>query len=263
MTFNIPNDLLYEINPLRVLSYNIHKGFSFSNRKFVLRQIREALKLVHPDLVFLQEVIGQHDTHAQNLAHWPKTAQFEYIAESLWPHFAYGKNAIYHEGHHGNAILSKFPILNWENIDISTHKMESRGLLHAVIDAPGRRGPLHGICLHLGLFEKDRKKQVEHLCHRITQLVPHHEPLVVAGDFNDWRQQITRPLQRKVHLKEAFLELHQEHPRTFPSWMPMLKLDRIYYRGLHAANAECWTGKPWNALSDHAAVFAELYQLPL
>ena len=243
---------------LRVLSYNIHKGFSSYNRRFVLNRIRDAVHFIHADLVFLQEVIGHHERHAENIQQWPKNSQFEYLADSLWPHYAYGKNAIYTDGHHGNAILSKFPIRSWENIDISMNRLENRGLLHAVIQIPNQSIRLHAICLHLGLFEADRQKQILSLCHRIESIVPHHEPLIVAGDFNDWRGIASQLLQSKVGLQEAFLQLQGEHPKTFPCWLPVLRLDRIYFRGFKPVKAQCFSGAPWNGLSDHAAVFSEL-----
>src|SRR3954470_12326563 len=141
---------------LRILSYNIHKGFSTRNKRFVLKRIREAIRDVHADLVFLQEVLGQHDAHSQKVSNWPTEPQFEFLPEELWPHYAYGRNAVYTSGHHGNAILSKFPIEYWENIDISTNRMERRGLLHSVLHLPKRKKPLHAICVHLGLLEADR-----------------------------------------------------------------------------------------------------------
>ena len=113
-------------NSLQVLSYNIHKGFSSGNRNFVLHQIREAIRTVRADLVFLQEVLGEHREHQRKYsAHWERDSQFEFLADEVWPHFAYGKNAIYTSGHHGNAILSRYPFTFFENIDISTNRMES------------------------------------------------------------------------------------------------------------------------------------------
>ncbi len=244
--------------PIRILSYNIHKGFSSYNRKFVLSQIRTALRKIQPDLILLQEVVGQNVTRSKKLPHWPKSTQFEYIAENLWPHFAYGKNAVYSGGHHGNAILSKFPILDWENLDVSMNPLESRGLLHATIKIPDHKKPLHVICVHLGLLETDRKQQTQKLCERITHAVPHGEPLLVAGDFNDWREQITKTLKKQVSLDEVFFQLHETHARTFPSWLPVFRLDRIYFRGMTPLSAKCLTGKPWSQLSDHIAIAAQL-----
>lgn len=111
---------------IKVLSYNIHKGLGVGNRAFTLPHIRDALRGLQPDILFLQEVLGQHDKHASRFLGWPTLPQSDFLAEGAWPHAAYGKNAIYSHGHHGNAILSKYPIVEFENIDISTNAFESR-----------------------------------------------------------------------------------------------------------------------------------------
>jgi endonuclease/exonuclease/phosphatase family metal-dependent hydrolase len=243
---------------LKILSYNIHKGFSLGNWKFVLGQMRQAIREIHPDLVFLQEVMGMHRRHRNRIADWPNTTQFEYLAGELWPHYAYGKNAVYSSGDHGNAILSKFPFLEWENLDISTNRLERRGMLHAVIDIPGQRHFLHVITLHLDLLKKGRNKQVEDLCRRIEDHVPHQAPLIICGDFNDWSLRVSRILERRLEVQEAHYDVHDHHARTFPSIMPVLKLDRVYIRGLSAQDARALSGHPWRTLSDHAAIYAEL-----
>ena len=53
-------NLLAALMTLRVLTVNTHKGFAFLNRRFVLRELREAVRSVGADLVFLQEVQGAH-----------------------------------------------------------------------------------------------------------------------------------------------------------------------------------------------------------
>lgn len=242
---------------MRVLSYNIHKGFTTLNRNFVLKSIKEAIRLVDADIVFLQEVCGRHNKHAETHEEWPSSSQFEYLADEVWTHFAYGRNAVYSEGHHGNAILSHFPMETWENIDISTNSFESRGMLHSVMKNPKLSNELHCICLHLDLLESGRQQQLVQIAQRIERIVPHGAPLIVAGDFNDWKGKTSEALFTEANLKEAYFEMYGEHARTFPSWLPMLRLDRIHYRGLNLKNVEVLTGKPWNRLSDHAAVFAE------
>ncbi|HCH6886912.1 TPA: endonuclease/exonuclease/phosphatase family protein, partial [Pseudomonas aeruginosa] len=169
---------------LQVLTVNTHKGFNPFNRRFILPELREAVRSVGADLVFLQEVLGSHSLHAARLPSWPPAPQYEYLADSMWPQFAYGRNAVYPEGHHGNAVLSKHPILAHRNLDVSVAGNEERGLLHAVIDI-GR--PLHAVCVHLGLREAQRQRQLQLLCELVAGL-PEREPVVVAGDFNDWRQ---------------------------------------------------------------------------
>ena len=113
---------------LKVLTYNIHKGFDRRNREFVLHEIREHLHLADVDIVFLQEIQGRHYHHENRVSGWPGVSQFEFLADSLWPHYAYGKNAIYDKGHHGNAILSKHPFVSWENVNLSRFRRASRVL---------------------------------------------------------------------------------------------------------------------------------------
>ncbi len=246
---------------LKILSYNIHKGFSFANRRFVLKRMREVLEITNADLVLLQEVQGAHHGHAQNVEEWPQESQFEYLADRLWPHHAYGKNAVYDEGHHGNAILSKHSFVSYENIDVSTNPFERRGLLHAVVAPPGFATPLHVICTHFDLSEFGRRQQVKRLTERIAEAVPPSCPLVIAGDFNDWKERAGRMIERDLNLVEAYKTLHGRCARSFPSWWPFLRLDRIYIRGLVPVLAECLSGKPWSELSDHAALYGE-FALP-
>lgn len=240
-----------------MLSYNIHKGFSQS-RKFVLAQIKQAIREVGADLVFLQEVIGEHQGHQKRVKDWPVETQLEYLADSLWTHHAYGKNAVYTEGHHGNAILSQFPFSFFENIDVSTNRFERRGLLHGIIDIETSADPLHVICLHLDLLDRGRKIQIQKLCERIEQHVPHEAPLIIAGDFNDWNESLSDPLEEILDVREVFKEKSGAHARSFPSWLPLLPLDRIYCRGLSIIESRCLQGPPWNSLSDHNALYAEL-----
>ena len=92
--------------PLRVTTYNIHKGFSQFNRTLAVHELRDRLRLLDADIVFLQEVQGQHLGHARRHEHWPAQPQHEFLAEDVWQS-AYGKNVAYDHGHHGNAILSR------------------------------------------------------------------------------------------------------------------------------------------------------------
>jgi endonuclease/exonuclease/phosphatase family metal-dependent hydrolase len=91
-------------------------------------------------VVFLQEVQGMHLRHAQRHADWPGQPQHEFLARDVWQQTAYGGNAIYDHGHHGNAILAAtHPVPGQQ--DVSDHRFESRGLLHCEVKcrhrAPG------------------------------------------------------------------------------------------------------------------------------
>ncbi|MDP3085637.1 MAG: endonuclease/exonuclease/phosphatase family protein, partial [Rubrivivax sp.] len=154
----------------RVLTVNTHKGFTFFNRKFILHELREAVRSVGADVVFLQEVQGTHESHHRRYANWTPAPHYEFLADSIWPQFAYGRNAVYPSGHHGNALLSKFPILRWHNHDVSVSGPEQRGLLHCVLSVPGQGIELQAICVHLGLRESHRQRQLALLCELVASL---------------------------------------------------------------------------------------------
>ena len=227
------------------------------NVRFILHEIRESLRHIDADVVFLQEIYGEKKISKNRFDHWPTNSQFEYLADKVWHHHAYGKNAIYKAGHHGNAILSKHPFVEWENIDVSIMKKASRSLLHGTILMPNNDKKIHIICIHLGLFEREREKQLTTLAARINSHVPHDEPLIIAGDFNDWRGNAERHLHEDLGVKEVFKNTTGSHARTFPAWLPVLSMDRIYYRGLDVLECHHLQGKPWQRLSDHTPLFSE------
>jgi len=242
---------------LRVATLNIHKGLSHFNRRMVIHELREGLRAIDPDLVFLQEVQGLHQRHEKRFATWPLAPQHEYLAGEQWLH-AYGRNAVYDHGHHGNAILSRYPILAIENEDVSDHRFERRGLLHCVVAVPGWRRNLHCVCVHLSLHERGRRRQLDAIGERLEDLASRGLPMIVAGDFNDWRQRATRILEERLGMREVTVARQGRAARTYPSVFPMLRLDRIYVRGFEVLGARVHRGAPWALLSDHLAVSAEL-----
>jgi endonuclease/exonuclease/phosphatase family metal-dependent hydrolase len=247
----------FKMRNLRVLTINIHKGFSWNNRRFILHQLREAIRSTDAEIVFLQEVVGENTAHAQKHDNWPAQAQHEFLADPGWGNFAYGKNAFYPDGHHGNAILSKFAIVHSERIDISTNSFEQRGFLYCALAIPGSPRPLHCLCTHLGLFAVSRGKQLRMQADFINRCIPHDEPIILAGDFNDWRGQRVDDFALLLGLKDAAIEANGRKARTFPAAMPFLPLDRIYIRGLTVISSTTFHRDVWSKLSDHAALFAE------
>lgn len=246
---------------LRIATFNIHKGVTSFNARLVLHEQRELIRRLQADIVFLQEVRGEHVEHRQRFAHWPAKSQHEFLADSIWQDFAYGKNAVYPAGHHGNAVLSKFPIVKWENVDISAHSAEQRGMLHCQIRIPGWERDLHCICVHLGLFSRWRRGQLFALRERIVSLMPPQAPLIIAGDFNDWRARAGQVLAEGMHLREVFEQIGGKPARSFPSVLPLFRLDRIYVRGFHVQHAQVHGGPAFARVSDHAALSATLTQL--
>jgi len=243
---------------LRILTVNTHKGFAQFNRRFMLHELREAVRDVAADIVFLQEVQGTHNGHSAKVADWPEAPHYEFLADQIWPQFAYGQNAAYPHGHHGNAILSKHPIVQQSNHDVSIAGKESRGLLHCQIDVPQAGGPLHAICVHLGLRRWQRERQLRLLCQVIDEQVPAGAALIAAGDFNDWNNHAHRVLNDCAGLHEVFEHAHGRAAKTFPARFPLFPLDRIYVRNFSAYAPLALPSSPWSSLSDHAPLAAEV-----
>ena len=266
---------------LRIASYNIHKGvfrpLGQLRERVSIHVLRERLQQFDADLIFLQEVQGLHAGHAARHGDWPTQPHYEYLAEDTAFHVAYGQNLVHQHGDHGNVLLSRFPILEVENLDISDHPLEKRGLLHCVLDLHGVA--LHCVVVHFGLFAASRRRQNQALVERIRDHVPVGTPLLIAGDFNDWHNRLNRQLYDALEVREVFDEyqppglwrslIPQLPPapwaarrirpaRSFPSVLPMLRMDRIYQRGFCVHKAEILRGLPWRNLSDHLPLLTDL-----
>lgn len=181
---------------IRVVSYNIHKGRSATGGRESFQDLRLGLYGMRPDLLFLQEVQGRNEQQ------FSLDAQHESLGAALNMHVAYGCNAVRVRTDHGNALLSRFPIIDYENEDISDHRLEQRGLLHVRVDVGDQ--VVHCLVVHLGLFAGGRLRQVGALIERIQRLVPEHEPMLIAGDFNDWNNRLAPLFVKQLGLYEVF-----------------------------------------------------------
>ena len=248
---------MFRSKPLTVVTYNIHKGLSQFNKRLVLHEIRDRLRALEADVAFLQEVQGKHEHNARRHVSWPEVSQHEFLTHEGC-HSVYGMNAVYQHGHHGNAVVSRHPIPVWENIDISHHPIESRGLLHCEVQVDGWKERLHCINVHLGLWARSRRFQLEWLAERIRASVPKKGPLIVAGDFNDWQRRASDYLKAELGLYEVFERAEGRLARSYPAQMPIFTLDRIYVRDLNVDAVQRHVGAQWSRLSDHVALAATL-----
>ncbi len=241
---------------LKVLSYNIHKGFDWRSQKYRLSEMKELINSANADLVFVQEVTGlNHKYKKKGLV----DIQFEYLADSIWHNYAYAKNAVYDHGHHGNLILSQYPILGWENINLSTNSFEKRGLLLCQIEIPKLKQILYAGCLHLNLLHLSRVKQYKMIQEKILSLNKLYQSyLLIAGDFNDWNQQAVGIFEQSLGMQDAHRQLHGYFAKTFPAFWPLLSLDRIYVKNMKVLDTKVLKSNMSNHLSDHLPLYCEL-----
>ena len=244
--------------PISVMTYNIHKGMSPLNRHLRVEDMADALAELAPDMLFLQEVQGKNLERALRHHRWPAQPQHRFLADRLSHRAVYGLNAAYDHGHHGNALLTRFAVREWCNRDISVNRFESRGVLQCVLQPDGWPQPVVALCGHFNLLAADRRKQYLGLASYVQQAIAEDLPLILAGDFNDWRGEASALLYRELGLEEAFLQTRGAHAQSFPARMPMLTLDRIYVRGLKVEAARVLSGRPWSGLSDHLPLCAEI-----
>jgi len=175
------------------------------------------------------------------------------MAEFLCPegyYALYQTNAKTKHGEHGNALLSRWPVVSHGHEDMSDHRFEQRGLLHAELKV-GRR-KVHVIVLHLGLIAGSRGRQVEQMLRFIEREIPSTAPVIVAGDFNDWGGKLRPMLNR-----HGFQDFVGERALTYPSRLPLTQLDYVYCRGLKPAGLEIPRGRIWWRMSDHLPLIAE------
>lgn len=237
---------------LRVLSYNIHKGRREYSRRLIMDELKSAIEETEADIVCLQEVQGAHSEIS--------APQFESLADRVWSHFAYAQNAVTQHGHHGNAILSRFPIVAHSNTNLALMKRASRSILRAEIEIPGQARPLQVMCVHMGLFGFERRMQVAALKTQIETMDP-RDALIVAGDFNDWAGVGHRSLSGITGLAEISQHTNGKLARTFPARWPLLPVDRIYARHIEPVALTPLDGARWRGLSDHLPLVGR-FRLP-
>ena len=236
---------------LRVVSWNIHKGVQGVGpaKRLEIHNIGHAVEQLDADLVCLQEVRFANHREARRFAHWPEQPQADFLApEGYEP--VYRTNAITRHGEHGNALLSRWPVLSHQHEDISDHRFEQRGLLHTEVQLAGRK--VHALVVHLGLVPGSRERQVAQLKAYIAREIPVTEPVLVAGDFNDWGSRLTRLLARA-----GLHEFQGRRTPTYPSRLPLTQLDHVYARGLKPVSAMVPQGRIWRQMSDHLPLVAE------
>jgi endonuclease/exonuclease/phosphatase family metal-dependent hydrolase len=240
---------------IRVVTYNIHKGVRGvgPNRRLEIHNLALAVQALDADVVCLQEVRHINRREEKRFELWPDGCQADFLAP---PGYAsvYRTNAVTRHGEHGNALLSRWPVLAHQHEDMSDHRFEQRGLLHVELSALGRS--VHVIVVHLGLVRASRMRQVSQLKRYILREIAPDAPLLIAGDFNEAGPWLAAALA-SVGLR-AWSGASQA---TFPARLPLAQLDHVFARGLQPVSLYAPQGRDWWRMSDHLPLIAEFLML--
>ncbi|MDA8230472.1 MAG: endonuclease/exonuclease/phosphatase family protein [Magnetospirillum sp.] len=195
---------------LSLASYNIHRCFGTDGR-YVPERTAEVIHSLDADVIGLQEVDMRLLVDGRT--------QLDYLAETLRMHAVPGPNIKGRRGKFGNALLSRWPVRMVRHTDLSVRHFEPRGAIDCDVDVGGLS--LRVVVTHLGLNAAERRLQVRRLS-AVLEGMSEGAPLVVMGDFNEWKptRGALRALDRRLGPSRM--------PRTFPSRMPLLPLDRIW-----------------------------------
>jgi endonuclease/exonuclease/phosphatase family metal-dependent hydrolase len=235
---------------VRIVTYNIHKGRGMDGH-VSLPRIVDVLSALDADIIALQEVFAAGGSHQGQVG---KAGQVETIAEKLDMRQAFGFTRHHHGRPYGNAILSRWPILESQDMDLSWAHREKRGCIRADLKTP--HGTLHVYNIHMGTRYFERRHQVRSLF-ASKELHEHLAgPRVLVGDFNEWIKGLTtRMLSEKF--ESLNLKLHIGKRRSYPGLVPFLHLDQIYFeRPLYVESAELVRTRLATMASDHLPLLA-------
>jgi endonuclease/exonuclease/phosphatase family metal-dependent hydrolase len=175
-----------------------------------------------------------------------------FTAGSGWKAIA-GPTLVRPNGHYGNAVLCRLPVLRQAQVDLSLAGREPRGAIQVLVRWGGLTVQL--LATHLGLQPEERRIQTLRLLRLIRDRAGEPSPdiTVLAGDLNEWFLW-GRPLR--------WLRSHFRSSRavpSFPAGWPLFALDRIWIEP-HDYLAATQTRKSRLArmASDHLPIVATL-----
>jgi endonuclease/exonuclease/phosphatase family metal-dependent hydrolase len=194
---------------LRVATYNVH-GHKGTDGKVIADRTFDVVRHLSADCVALQEFVNSPaPTGEPLLDHWART---------LGMHGAYSPAFERGGEEFGNALLSRWPILEQHAHDVSLHGYRRRVVLEALVAANGVL--LQMMSLHLGVSPRERALQAERLFElcRATRGDLH----LLLGDFNEWSRFSAVSRRLRGHFDGT------RQIATFPSWAPVVGLDRVW-----------------------------------
>lgn len=231
---------------LRVATYNIHRCRGM-DRRVVPSRIAEVLRDIGADVVALQEVVG---------AGPGGTGQAEEIGAALGMGWMMAPVRQLRNHLFGNVVMSRFPIVQHGQYDLSWRSCEPRGCQRADLDLGDGR-TLHVYNVHLGTAVLERRYQAP----RLASYVHDHRiagPKIILGDFNEWMRGLATKTLSSL-FESVDIHSHLRRRKTYPGIFPVLHLDHIYYEGaVEVLGVELPRSRRALIASDHLPLVANL-----
>ena len=221
-------------------SYNIHQAIGADGRHD-RRRIVQVIKQLQADVIGLQEV----DTNPDG----DEMYQLDFFARETGLKAIAGRTMRRRDSDYGNVLLTRHKILDVRTIDLSVPRREPRGAIDVDLDIGGVI--VRVIVTHFGLSSRERFYQGDQLIkavgHRRDAMV------IVLSDLNEWHPYGRTSRSIKPHFGRS------TRLRTFPSWLPLLALDRIWVWPENAlVSTRVHRQPPAQVASDHLPITAKI-----
>lgn len=195
-----------------VATYNVHKCVGMDVRHDPER-IASVVREIGADIIGLQEVDNR--SGGKRLS-----AQMEFIAKYTGYTALPGPTIRRVDGHYGNVLLTRWPLIESREINLNVPGREPRGAIEGLVRV--RSAEVRIIVVHLGLAAAERWVQI---C-KLAEVIRNRNSgrLILLGDMNEWY-----PRSRGLDLLHRYMGKSNTIP-SYPAWCPFLSLDRIWVR---------------------------------
>jgi endonuclease/exonuclease/phosphatase family metal-dependent hydrolase len=237
------------VKSIRIATYNVHKCRGMDGRVRPER-VAGVLRELDADILALQEVLSIEGGA-------PEKNQARFLAEQLENYsWHFGENRRLRGGAYGNVVLSRLPVRQERNYDLSCTGCERRGCLRVDVQLGG--GVLHVFNLHLGTGLVERREQARKLVsEEVLKVTDIAGPRLVVGDFNEWTRGLTSKLMAQ-HFQTIDFRQFLRRRRTYPGLLPLLHLDNLYFdEGLALETFAVHRSRSALVASDHLPLVAE------
>lgn len=205
---------------LRVMTYNIQHGIDHMHRLKTsemvvnLDEVVSIIKKVNPDVVTLNEIYDSAKFGNQT----------KYIANKLGYYYYFGKAICLHGGNYGNALLSKFPLIDPEVVAIPDATLkeedvyyESRAIIKACVVKDNIEYNIFST--HFGLAKEEQDNGTK----LILSLVRDLDNVIFMGDLN-----LTPDDKNFIKISNILKNTIDKEVKTFKSDNPVDRIDYIF-----------------------------------